>query len=162
MASIFKNISNKFIKQSLLQDSYKMVRTINQEDIRHLNLFSRITRVNTRFCFKYNEMIIFCVPMSKVSQAVGEAGKNIYELRRILGKRVRIVPQPRGIQDAKQFIENIVKPVKFKDFEINNNEMIIDSGGMQNKAMLLGRNKRRLLEMQGIIRDFFGKEFRVA
>ena len=139
-----------------------MVSTINQEDIRHLNLFSRITRVNTRFCFKYNEMIIFCVPMGKVSQAVGEAGKNIHELKRILGKRIRIIPQPRGLQDARQFIANIVKPVMFKDFEINDNEIIITAGGMQNKAMLLGRNKRRLLEMQGIIKDFFGKEVRIA
>ena len=138
-----------------------MVSTINQEDMRHLNLFSRITRVNTRFCFKYNEMIIFCVPMGKVSQAVGEAGKNIHELKRILGKRIMVIPQPRGLQDARQFIGNIVKPVVFKDFEIKDNEIIITAGGMQNKAMLLGRNKKRLLEMQEIIKSFFGKEFRI-
>ncbi len=139
-----------------------MVKTINMQDMRHLNLFSRITRVNTRFCFRYNEMIVFCVPIREVSRSIGEGGKNIYELKRILGKKIRVIPQPRGIQDAKQFIENIVKPVMFKNFEINNNEIIIESGGMQNKAMLLGRNKRRLLEMQEIIKDFFGKEFRVA
>ena len=139
-----------------------MVSTINMQDMRHLNLFSRITRVNTRFCFPYNEMIVFCVPMGKLSQAVGDAGRNIHELRRILGKKIRVIPQPRGIEDARQFITNIVKPVMFKDFEVRGNEIIITAGGMQNKAMLLGRNKKRLLEMQEIVKNFFGKEIRIA
>ena len=138
-----------------------MVRTINRDDIRHLNLFSKITRVDTRFCFKYNETIIFCVPRRDISRAIGERGRNIHELRRILGKKVRVIPRPNGIEDVKQFIENIVNPVTFKDLEIKNNEIIITAGGMQNKAMLLGRNKRRLLEMQEIIKDFFGKGVRI-
>ena len=139
-----------------------MVRTINMEDMRHLNLFEKVTRVNTRFCFPYNGAIVFCVPMRMVAKAVGEGGRNIHELSQITRKKIRVVPQPRGIQDAKKFIEQIVKPIVFKDLEIEDNEIVIDAGGMQNKAMLLGRNKRRLLEMQEIVRDFFGKELRVA
>ncbi len=139
-----------------------MVRTINMQDMRHLNLFSKVTRVSTRFCFQYNNALIFCVPLGMISRAIGERGKNIQELSYILGKRAKVVPQPRGIQDVKQFIENIVKPVTFKDLEIKDNEIIINAGGTQSKAMLIGRNKRRLLEMQSIIKDFFGKEFRVA
>lgn len=139
-----------------------MVKTINMQDMRHLNLFNKVTRVNTRFCFKYNETIIFCVPRGMISRAVGEGGRNIKELSYILRKKIKVIPQPNGIQDAKQFIENIVRPVSFKNLEIDGNEIVIDAGGMQNKAMLLGRNKRRLLEMQEIVRDFFGKGFRIA
>ena len=139
-----------------------MVKTINMQDMRHLNLFSKVTRVDTRFCFQYNNAIIFCVPAGMISRAIGEGGKNIREISYILGKRVKVVPQPRGIQDVKQFIENIVKPVTFKDLEIGDNEIIIHAGGTQSKAMLIGRNKRRLLEMQNIIKDFFGKGFRIA
>lgn len=139
-----------------------MIKTINMQDMRHLNLFSRITRVNTRFCFEYNNAIIFCVPRAMVSRAIGEKGKNIRELSYILRKRIKVIPQPRGIGDAKQFIENIVRPIIFKGLEVDNNEMIINAGGTQSKAMLLGRNKRRLLEMQDIVKDFFGKELRVA
>ena len=132
------------------------------QDMRHLNLFSRITRINTRFCFKYNEGLIFCVPGKLLSKAIGPGGKNIHELSYTLRKRVKVVPQPRGIEDAKQFIENVVRPTLFKNLEVKDNEIVIDSGGMQNKAMLLGRNKKRLLEMQEIVKDFFGKELRVA
>ena len=138
-----------------------MVRTIEMQDMRHLNLFARITKVNTRFCFPYNGVIVFCVPKPMISKAVGREGRNIKKLSEILGKRIKIVPTPRGIVDTKQFIENIVKPVTFNDLEINGNEIVLNAG-MQNKAALIGRNKRRLLEMQKIVHDFFEKEFRIV
>ncbi len=138
-----------------------MIKTINMQDMRYLNLFEKITRVSTRFCFKYNEMIMFCVPKSLVSKAIGEGGKNIRQISEIIRKRIRIIPYPRGIQDARIFIEAIIKPVLFKDLEIKDNEIIVTAGN-QNKAALIGRNKRRFLEMQKIVKDFFGKEFRIV
>jgi transcription antitermination factor NusA-like protein len=130
------------------------------QDMRHLNLFSRITKIDTRYCMKYNEMLIFCVPRNFLMKAIGEDARNIREMSEILGRRVRIIPSPRGIQDARQFIENIVRPVTFKDLEIKNSEIILTAGS-QSKAALIGRNRRRLLEMQKIVKDYFGKEFRI-
>jgi len=66
------------------------VRTINMQDMRYLNLFNKITRVSTRFCFKYNEAIVFCVPRRFVSQAVGEGGQNIKKMSEILRKELRL------------------------------------------------------------------------
>ncbi|MCK5150109.1 hypothetical protein KAJ87_04250 [Candidatus Pacearchaeota archaeon] len=137
-----------------------MVNIIDMQDMRHLNLFGRITRVSTRFCFKYNEAIVFCVPKSLISKAVGEEGKNVKQIRDLLRKRIKIIPIPNGIQHAKQFIEAIVSPVTFKDLEIKGNEIILTAGS-QSKAALIGRNKRRLLEMQKIVKSFFGKEFKI-
>jgi len=137
------------------------MKTIDMQDMRYLNLFGKITRVSTRFCFKYNENIIFCVPKMFVSKAVGEGGKNVKQMSMILRKRIKIIPRPRGIQDVKPFIEAIVKPVTFKDLEVKDNEIILTAGS-QSKAALIGRNKRRLLEMQKIVKDFFGKEFRIV
>jgi N utilization substance protein A len=137
-----------------------MVRTINMQDMRYLNLFGKITRVNTRFCFRYNETIVFCIPKERISKAVGKRGSNVKKLNEILGRKIRIIASPRGIEDVKSFIEDIVKPVVFKDLEIKDNEIILAAGN-QSKAALIGRNKRRFLEMQKIVSDFFGKEFRI-
>ena len=137
-----------------------MISTINMQDMRYLNLFERITRVNTRFCLKYNETIIFCVPKHLVSKAIGEGGRNVKEMSMILRKKIKIIPTPQGIQHARKFIEVIVSPVTFKDLEIKDDEMILTAGS-QSKAALIGRNKRRLLEMQKIVKEFFGKEFRI-
>jgi len=138
-----------------------MTSTIDMKDLRHLNLFSKITHIDTRFCFAYNEIIFFCVPKQLVSRALGKDAINIKRLSEILKRRVRIIPIPQGLPHAKQFIEAIVNPVTFKEIEIKDDEIILTAGS-QSKAALLGRNKRRLLEMQKIIKDFFGKEFKIV
>jgi len=138
-----------------------MINTIDMKDIRNLNLFGQITRVQTRFCFKYNETLIFCVPHALLRKAVGENGKNVQRMKEVLRKRVRIIARPRGIQDVKTFIESIVSPLTIKEVNINGDEIIINTN-RQNKASLIGRNKRRLKEMQEIIRDFFEKEVRIV
>jgi len=137
-----------------------MASTINMQDMRYLNLFSKITRINTRFCFKYNEIIFFCVPKSLISRAIGERAINIKRINEVLRKRIKIIASPEGIQDVKNFIESITNPVTFKELEIKENEIIL-TAGPQNKASLIGRNKRRLMEMQSIIKDYFDKEFKI-
>jgi transcription antitermination factor NusA-like protein len=139
-----------------------MVNTINMQDIQHLNLFSEVTRINTRFCMEYNRTIIFCVPKEFVNRAVGEEGRNIRRLSEIMNKKARVIAVPRGIQDARGFIQTIVKPVMFKDLEIKDNEIILTAGSMQNKASLIGRDKKRFLELQKICKDFFGKELKIV
>ncbi|MAG78767.1 hypothetical protein CMI40_00115 [Candidatus Pacearchaeota archaeon] len=137
-----------------------MGNTINMQDMRYLNLFERITRISTRFCFKYNEAIIFCVPQQLVSRSIGEGGRNVKEIRSIIGKKVKVIPNPQGILEVKEFISNIISPIKFKDLEIKDEGIIINAGS-QSKAALIGRNKRRLFELQKISKDFFGKELRI-
>jgi len=137
-----------------------MVNTIDMQEIRYLNLFERIMKVRTRFCFRYNEAIVFCVPKPLVSKSIGENGRNIKQMSEILGKRIRVVAAPRGIEDAGFFIRSIVNPLTLRGVEIRGDEIIVTGGS--NKAALIGRNKRRLLEMQKIVKDFFEKDFRVV
>jgi len=137
-----------------------MASTIDMQDMRYLNLFERIMKIRTRYCFKYNENIVFCVPRQLVSKAIGEGGRNIRKMSEILGKRIKVVAAPEGIRDAERFIQAIVNPVTFKNLELRDYEFVLNAG--EGKAALIGRNKRRLLEMQKIVKDFFGKEFRIA
>lgn len=138
-----------------------MVNTIDMQDMMYLNLFNQVTRVRTRFCFKYNETIFFCVPKQLVSRAIGEGGRNVKRVSEILNKKIRIIAAPEGISDARFFVQSIVNPVSFKSIDVKGEEIVI-SASTQSKAALIGRNKRRLLEMQKVIKDFFGKEFKVA
>ena len=128
--------------------------------MRYLNLFGKITRVNTRFCFEYNQFIVFCVPKQLISKAVGIGGKNIKQMSAILNKKIKVVPSPTGIQDAENFIKAIVNPVTFKDLKISDDGIIL-TAGTQSKAALIGRNKRRFLEMQEIVKNYFGKTFKI-
>lgn len=138
-----------------------MVKTIDMRDMRHLNLFEKITRVRTRFCFEYNEYIMFCVPRFKLNQALGKERVNIRKLSEILKRKIRILVCPQSSDDAKRFIESIISPASFKEIRVSDNEIVITAGNVQNKATLLGRNKKRYAEMKKIVSDFFGKEYKV-
>ncbi len=131
------------------------------QDLRYLNLFEKITRISTKYCFIYNNTVIFAVPRKLIRNALGRNAENLKKIGSIMKKRVRIVAIPNSIDDAKSFIEAVVSPVTFSDLEITDNEIILTAGS-QSKAALIGRNKRRLLEMQEIVRDFFKKEFRIV
>jgi NusA-like KH domain protein len=137
-----------------------MVNTIDMQDLRYINLFEKVTRIGTKYCFEYNNTIFFCVPKNMISRALGKDAYNIRRISEIIKKRVKIIAIPRDIGDAKYFIENLTSPVQIKEIEINESEIIV-GGNVQTKAALIGRNKRRLLEMKEIIKDFFKRDFKV-
>jgi len=121
-----------------------MTSTFDMQDLRYLNLFAQITKVNTRYFFEYNNMLVFCVPRRLIKQALGQNAENLKKMSGIIGKRIRVVAQPNGVEDAREV-----------------NEIIMNAGRM-NKALLIGREKRRLIEMQNIIKYFFKREFRIV
>jgi hypothetical protein len=137
-----------------------MSNIIDMQDLRYLNLFGKITKVSTRFCFKYNEAIFFCVPKSFIPRAIGENGENVKKMSFILKRKIRIIPLPRRVEDSRRFIELIVSPVVFKKVDVSDDEIVL-TAGPQSKAALLGRNKRRLIEMQKIVKTFFNRGFRI-
>ena len=95
-----------------------------------------------------------------VSRALGPDVRNLRRISEIIKKRVKVIYIPNNPQDTKRFIELIVSPVTFKDLEITPTEIILNAGA-QSKAALIGRDKRRLIEMQKITKDFFKKDFRI-
>lgn len=137
-----------------------MTQTIDMACMRYLNLFSKITGVRTKNCFVYNKTLIFAVPAEFISRAIGEQGRNVKEIVSILGRRIKIVPAPNSIVDSERFISKIVEPITFNNFEISPNEIII-TANRQSKASLIGRDKVRFLELDKIIKEFFGKNLRI-
>ena len=131
-----------------------MVKTLDMQFIRYANLFSKITRIRTNHCFEYNNNIIFVVPRKLVLKAIGKGNKNLETLNKIIGKRIKIVATPEGIESIENFVSIIVKPARFKGIEIKNREAIITSN-IQSKASLIGRGKVRLREMENILEQYF-------
>jgi len=134
------------------------MKTLDMQFIRYLNLFEKITGVRTNNCFSYNNMIIFGVPSSLVSKAIGEGGNNIKRMSEILGKKIKVVTLPS--RNIYEFICKIIEPIKFKSLEMTDKEVIINAG-RQSKAALIGRNRARLEELNEIIKENYNKEVRI-
>lgn len=138
-----------------------MIKTIDMQVMRYINLFTKLSKIAPKHCFTYNNAIVFVVPSEKVSQAIGDNGKNIKKMTEIIGKKVKVVLRPEGLEDAEKFITTIIYPAEIKNIEIQDNYLIINAGP-QSKAILIGRNKVRYEEMKKIIKNYFGKELKIV
>lgn len=134
--------------------------TINMQLMRYINLLDKASHVKTMKCFIYNNTIYFAVPRALVSRAVGQGAENIRKLQEQLGKRVRIIAEPSGTEDAERFVSDIVNPIKFKSLAFKEGEAVI-SASTASKASLIGRNKRRLEELSQIVKDNFNAELKI-
>lgn len=138
-----------------------MVKTIDMQLMRYINLFRKISRISSNHCFSYNNTVIFGVQKKEVQKAIGEDSINLKKMSDVIQKKIKIVAIPRDIRDAESFISTVVSPAQIKNVEIEGNVLIINSAP-QNKAMLIGRNKRRLEEIKKIVKEYFDKEVRIA
>jgi len=135
--------------------------SINMQTMRYINLLDRASRVKTTKCFSYNNTIIFAVPRFLISKAIGPDAVNVRRIQEQLGKRVKVIEEPTGIESAEKFVFDIVSPIKFKSLEMKDNEFVLNAGS-QSKAALIGRNKRRLIELNQIMKDNFGMEIKIV
>jgi len=133
---------------------------LDLQTIRYINLLDSTSKVKTRKCFNYNNTIFFAVPRQFVSRAIGPDAINIKNIQEKIGKRIKIIAEAEGTSDAQRFLREIIYPVRFRGFEIKDNTIIINAGN-QNKAALIGRNRRREAELQQIIKDTFGMGMKI-
>jgi len=130
------------------------------QTMRYINLLDRVSRVKTTKCFQYNNTIIFAVPRFMISRAIGPDALNVRRIQEQLGKRVKIISEAVGNDDIERFVRDIVAPVSFVSLEVK--EGIVEiTAGSQSKASLIGRNRRRSIELGQIISDVFGFGLRI-
>ncbi|MEM4325702.1 MAG: hypothetical protein QXU40_00145 [Candidatus Pacearchaeota archaeon] len=137
-----------------------MPNVIDMQKIRYLNLFEKISGVRAKFCFVYNRNLIFCVPRRSIKRAIGRKGINLKKIGGILKRRVRIIAEPSKSRGIESFLRSIVSPIDIKKNRVDEEKVIIEGG--HNKAALIGRNKGKMIELQKIIKDFFGKKLRIV
>jgi NusA-like KH domain protein len=139
-----------------------MGRTIDMQFMRYLNLFNKITKVRTKHCFSYNNNLIFVVNPKLVSKAIGEGGRNVKKLSRIIKKKIKIIPKPKNEnkKEMEKLISKIVSPLEFSNLEIKN--QIELKANRHNKAALIGRGRKREEELGRITKEFFNKEVRIV
>jgi NusA-like KH domain protein len=135
------------------------MKTFDMQFIRYINLFSKVTGVNPKHCFSYNNTLVFVVQGMSVQRAIGRDNSNLKKLSEILGKRIRVLAEPSGIGDLEQFFRVLVSPITFEKLEVimgeSGKELVISSGGRESKAMLIGRERIREKEMKDILNQYF-------
>ena len=134
---------------------------IDMQAMRYINLLDKFSRVRTNKCFFHNNTIFFAVDRRLVSKAIGPAAANIRKIQEQIGRKIKIIKESQSIRDCKRFVEDIVAPVRIKSLEIKDNCIIITAGNNQNKASLIGRDKRRYEELKKILTDSYGMDLKI-
>lgn len=139
-----------------------MAKVIDMQFMRYMNLFEKISHVSTTDCFIYNGAIVFAVPKSQVSQAIGPGASNVKRMSETLRKKIKVVVLPKDNSGLKSFISEIVEPIEITNLEIKEGTVFI-SADRQGKAMLIGRNRVREQELIEILSKTFGiKKLRIV
>lgn len=134
---------------------------IDMKLMRYINLLDRTSHVKTRKCFVYNNVIFFAVPRMMMAQAIGPGASNVRNIQEQLGKRIKIISEPQGIEDAPNFVRDIVSPVRFKSLELKEGMFVLNAGS-SSKAALIGRNKTRLEELREVLMNNFGLDLKIV
>jgi len=134
---------------------------IDMKAIRYINLLDIVSRVKTKRVFLHNNTIFFAVRKQDISRAIGPGAANVRKIQEKIGKKVKIIKDAEGPSDAKEFIGDIVSPVRVKSVEVGEEKITITAGSNQNKAALIGRNKRRFDELKKILQDYFHRGLKV-
>ncbi len=132
--------------------------------MRYINLFGRTTKISTTKVFYYNNQIIFAVPKSKISMAIGKGACNIKKISETLRKKIRVIAMPAvdDVEGIKKFVGDVVAPIEFVGIEMKSGSIIVNAG-RQSKAVLIGRGRQREKELGDVMRDFFGvSKLRIA
>jgi len=133
-----------------------MAEIINMQLMRYINLFSKVARVSTTKCFVYNNQIVFAVPKSQVSMAIGKNAENVKRLRDILRKKIKVVAMPSidSHEGIAKFVGDVVDPIEFNKVEVND-ALVTINAGRQSKAALIGRGRIREKELSEVLKNFF-------
>lgn len=134
---------------------------LDLQTIRYINLLDNTSRVKTSKCFVYNNTIFFAVPSGLISKAIGPRASNIRIIQEKLGKKVKVIAEASGPEDAQRFVQDIVAPVRFKSGEVTDGIFLLTAGS-QSKAALIGRNRRRETELAQILKDTFSLELKIV
>src|SRR3989344_3107680 len=123
--------------------------------IGYITTFENITQTNVKDCFiNKNNQLVFIVKEGQGSKAVGKQAFNLKKVERLINKKIKVIEFN---EKPEEFVKNIIYPLKSPEIKLNeNNELIIKTDSTHLKALLLGRDKANLKELQ----EIFNKSFK--
>lgn len=131
-----------------------MATVIDMQQMRYINLFSKISGVEPSSSFMYNGQLFFLVPSSAVSKAIGKDAANVKKIGNIVCKKIRIVATPKKGDDKQiiNFVQSLIEPVEVGKIEVVSSNVEISATRMV-KAGLIGRNRIKEKQLIKILKD---------
>lgn len=119
------------------------------DSIRTIALFEKITNVHAKDCLITDDCVYFLVDPDKIGLAIGKNGAVIKEVRKSLGKQVKIF----GYSDKPEdMIRNMIPNIKNLNF--SNGTMVI-TVSPEDKVAVIGKSGRNIKAIKEIMERHF-------
>jgi len=127
--------------------------------IGYVNAFETLTKTTVKDCFlDKNDNLTFIVGFGDAGKAIGRAGSNIKRLSNMIKKKIRVLEFN---EDPTKFVANAIYPLKVQGIMVSDKIIIIKAESMQDRAKLIGRDRKNLNALQELITKFFDYEVKV-
>lgn len=127
----------------------------DRKSINALNLFEKKLRIGAKQVVEYGNTLFFLIERKDIREIIRKKSEKIKEVGKILKKKVRIIQNPlRNESGIINFVKNLIYPIKVDKIEVKDKEIIIVAG-IQERSMLIGRDRRGEKELLDILNKNF-------
>ena len=115
---------------------------LNNDSIRFITLFERMTSALVKDCLISDEKLLFVVSEGQAGVAIGKSGVNIKNLENVLKRKIEIVEFS---NDPLKFLQNILRPFSLKNIylsEKSNGRKAIYFSVQKSSPLLLSKIKK--------------------
>jgi N utilization substance protein A len=125
---------------------------LSTENVRTITAFENITKVQPKDCIITENFVYFLVDSKKMGLAIGKNGSVIKEVKRVLGKPIKIFAHYDSVEE---FLKKIIPNVR--SIDINDNGIIV-SAPQSEKLTIIGKNGENIKVIREILKRHFGVE----
>lgn len=121
--------------------------------MKYMQMFESMTHANPKSCFMDDlNQLVFVVNRGEIGKAIGKGGSNIRRMESLLKKKIKVVEYS---TDLKQFVKNLIHPVKSSDIVVDGEIVTITSADFRARGLLIGKGASNLRNYENTIKKFF-------
>ena len=120
--------------------------------MKYIPLFESITKVNVKDMFLKNEILYCVIDKTDLKKAIGPNGAKIKKMENMFNKKIKILPYSDNIEE---FVKSLLYGFEIDKIEKMDNIVNISCKNVKTKGLLIGRERRNLLNFKEIVKRYF-------
>src|SRR3989344_9554404 len=126
------------------------MRKFDMQILGYINVFESKTNAKVVDAFfDNNGKLVFIVAEGDIGKAIGRQGAMIKRIGFMMKKAIRVIEFS---DDVIRFVKNIILPLIPEKVELQDDIVTITAGSSEVKAMIIGREKSKIKEINEIIK----------
>lgn len=135
------------------------MRKLDARLIGYITTFENLTKAKVKDAFFEKNYLVFIVEVGDAGRAIGKRGNNIRMISRLLKKKIKVIEFN---SDVKEFVRNIIDPIKADEIIQEDSIVKIKSRDIQTRALLIGRNRVNIENLNNTVKKFFNVDVSVV